>query len=192
MTQQPNIELAIAWTLVGAFIFTVVITLLSLVGWLKIPDKKQQNKLFYILIVQVTVICVSHFGKFLNFSPQLAANQILEQTTYGYWKKFRKNGIGEIKKPSEFSNEYRYSFENVEGALKYYPDQNIYIETNQRGEFPEYRYFFRPIKCDGGLICLYDDLRDMALKVPQKSGKLLLCGKGPNGEFTDFCNVIGL
>ena len=43
---QELIRLTIAYTLAGAFVFTVVITCLSLVGWIRFADKKQQQKLF--------------------------------------------------------------------------------------------------------------------------------------------------
>ena len=49
------IQLMIAYTLTGAFIFTVVVTCCSLVGWIKLADKRQQNKLFYTLIVELCV-----------------------------------------------------------------------------------------------------------------------------------------
>src|SRR6266403_1628301 len=42
---QELIRLTIAYTLAGAFVFTVVITCLSLVGWIRFADKKQQQKL---------------------------------------------------------------------------------------------------------------------------------------------------
>jgi hypothetical protein len=48
-------QLVIGWTVVGAFLFTTVITCLSLVGWVKFADAKQQKKLFSALILEVVV-----------------------------------------------------------------------------------------------------------------------------------------
>jgi hypothetical protein len=47
--------LVIGWTIVGGFVFTMIITLLSLVGWIKFADRSQQKKLFSTLIVGVVV-----------------------------------------------------------------------------------------------------------------------------------------
>ena len=69
MEHQQIISLAIAYTLAGAVVFTVIVTCLSLVGWIKLADSKQQNKLFYVLIVELIAISVTFFGGFLNFNP---------------------------------------------------------------------------------------------------------------------------
>jgi hypothetical protein len=74
MAHQLIIQLAIAYTLVGAFIFTVIITCGSLVGWISVSDKKQQQQLFAALIVQLLVIGVGYFKDFLTFSPANVAN----------------------------------------------------------------------------------------------------------------------
>ena len=73
MIHKLVIQLAIAYTLVGAFIFTVVVTCLSLVGWVKFADAKQQNRLFQVLILELVVICVAFFGDFIKFDPRLVA-----------------------------------------------------------------------------------------------------------------------
>ena len=62
------IGLVIAYTLVGAFIFTVIITCLSLIGLVKFSDKAQQQKLFYALIIEVVVISTAFFSGFLKFT----------------------------------------------------------------------------------------------------------------------------
>jgi len=70
------IKLTIAYTLAGAFVFTVGITCLSLAGWLKFADKRQQQKLFSILIVELVVGCVGFFFNFLAISPHAVARDI--------------------------------------------------------------------------------------------------------------------
>src|SRR6266481_8941828 len=76
---QELIRLTIAYTLAGAFVFTVVITCLSLVGWIKFADKKQQQKLFTCLVVQLVVVGVGFFTGFLRFNVSKVANDLVEQ-----------------------------------------------------------------------------------------------------------------
>jgi len=76
---QELIRLIIAYTLAGAFVFTVVITCLSLVGWIKFANKKQQQKLFTCLIVQLVVVGVGFFTGFLQFNVSTVAKGLVEQ-----------------------------------------------------------------------------------------------------------------
>lgn len=62
-------QLAIGWTIVGGFVVTMALTCLSLVGWVKFADKRQQNKLFSALIVQVVVGAGSWAGGGAKFDP---------------------------------------------------------------------------------------------------------------------------
>lgn len=48
-------KLVIGWTIVGGFLFTTVITLLSLIGWVRFADARQQRKLFTVLVVELVV-----------------------------------------------------------------------------------------------------------------------------------------
>jgi LAS superfamily LD-carboxypeptidase LdcB len=61
------IKLVIAYTLLGAFIFTVVITCLSLIGLVRFAVANQQSKLFATLIVEIVIIGVGAFSNFLKF-----------------------------------------------------------------------------------------------------------------------------
>ena len=70
------IQLIIAYTLTGAFVFTVMITCCSLVGWIKLADKKQQKKLFQVLIVELCVVAVGFFSRVLEFNPDAAKRHI--------------------------------------------------------------------------------------------------------------------
>ena len=45
------IQLIVGYTLTGALVFSVIVTCLSLVGWIKFADQAQQNRLFIVLIV---------------------------------------------------------------------------------------------------------------------------------------------
>ncbi len=95
MDQLLILKLVIAYTLVGAFVFTVIVTCLSLVGWVRLADDSQQRKLFTILIVELVVGCVAWFFQFLALDPgaiakeigQRAVNQAKEGIEADYAKK---------------------------------------------------------------------------------------------------------
>jgi hypothetical protein len=69
------IQLAVAYTLLGAFIFTVAITCLSLIGFVKFTNQSQQNKLFSVLIIEIIVIGVGYFGNILKYNPSSVATE---------------------------------------------------------------------------------------------------------------------
>jgi hypothetical protein len=184
--QQSLIQLVIAWTLVGAFVFTVIVTCASLVGWIRFSEPSQQRKLFYVLIVQIVGLGVTYFGNLLNFSPAVAARDVVSLSNFDYWKSFHHNGVPGIQKPNEFPDEYRYAFDGVQGRLQYYQKLNVYVETNQREGAPPYHYYFRPVKRDDAFLYVYDDSRAFALKLPLASGMSYFSGNGANGPFTEF------
>jgi hypothetical protein len=77
---DPNIHaavirLAVAYTLLGVFIVTAVVTVLALLGKFKFPSKRLENRLYQVLIVEVVAICVGIFGDFLRFSPARAVDE---------------------------------------------------------------------------------------------------------------------
>jgi len=74
------IKLVIAWTLVGAFIFTVVVTCLSLVGLVRFQEGAQQKKLFWVLIVELVVGCVGAFLDGLRFNPVRVQGEVEDKT----------------------------------------------------------------------------------------------------------------
>lgn len=55
------IQLVIAWTCVGIFIATAVITLLALVRVIRLAEKKYLDRLFKALILEVVGICIAIF-----------------------------------------------------------------------------------------------------------------------------------
>lgn len=69
-------EFVLGWTLVCAFAFTVVITCLSLPGWVRFADPKQQRKLFYTLIVEVVVGFGARYLDLVSFSPASTSDKI--------------------------------------------------------------------------------------------------------------------
>jgi hypothetical protein len=78
-TMQVHVEiikLTIAYTLLGVFLFTVVVTCLSLINVVKTIDKKIKRKLISVLIVEVAVATVGSFSNFLNFDPSKTTQKI--------------------------------------------------------------------------------------------------------------------
>lgn len=71
---QIAVQLIIAYTLVGAFVFTMVITCGSLVGWITFSDVTQQQKLFVVLIVELVVIGPGSFSDSLRHNAGQAVN----------------------------------------------------------------------------------------------------------------------
>ncbi len=74
------IQLTIAYSLAGAFVFTLGVTCASLIGLVRFEDSKQQKKLFYLLIVEVVIICLTFFQGYLNYNPALAQREIIHST----------------------------------------------------------------------------------------------------------------
>ena len=66
MDHKKLAQVIIAGTLTAVFVFTAVITSLSLLGWVKFVDHDQQAKLFYVLIVDVITAGVVYFSGLLN------------------------------------------------------------------------------------------------------------------------------
>jgi len=47
--------LVVGWALVGAFVFTLLVTCLSLVGWIQFKYPEQQRRLFSALIIEIVL-----------------------------------------------------------------------------------------------------------------------------------------
>lgn len=69
-------KLVVGWTLVGGFVFTVFVTCLSLVGWIKFADPQQQKKLFQILIVELVIGLGAKFLGGVTFDPKTVSAEI--------------------------------------------------------------------------------------------------------------------
>lgn len=96
------IRLIVGYTLVGALVFTVIITCLSLVGWIKFADQAQQTKLFGVLIVELVIISVGFFGGLLKFDPQQVEQKIREVDQY----KALSKGLNKFVFASEILHEF--------------------------------------------------------------------------------------
>ena len=73
------IKLIIAYALTGSFVFTLVVTCLSLINIVKSIDKKLKRKLINVLVVEVAVIAVGSFSNILNLDPAKASNIIRKE-----------------------------------------------------------------------------------------------------------------
>lgn len=65
-THTAIMKLAIGYSVVGAFVLTLAVTLLSLVGLVKFKKEKQQSILFAAVIVEIVVACLALFGGFMR------------------------------------------------------------------------------------------------------------------------------
>jgi len=74
---QVVIQLIAAYTCLGVFIFTAIVTCCSLVGWIKFADPNQQKKLFVVLIVEVVVVSVGFFAGVFKFTASPSINEIV-------------------------------------------------------------------------------------------------------------------
>jgi tetratricopeptide (TPR) repeat protein len=72
------IQLIVAYTLVGVFVFSAVVTSLSLIGIIKFAHEKQQKMLFKALIIEVVIAAVGFFGNILIFDPGKVRKDIVK------------------------------------------------------------------------------------------------------------------
>jgi hypothetical protein len=68
-------QLIIGWTCVGVFVCTAVITLLSIIGWLRI-DTDIRNRLFTALIIEIISICLAVFVGLVQVNPAPVQQEI--------------------------------------------------------------------------------------------------------------------
>jgi len=86
---QAIVQLIIAYTLVGAFVFTVIMTCLSRIGWVRFADAKQQRRLFVVLIIALVTIGLGVLSNFLELDPGLVVKQIETRAIVGMWERTR-------------------------------------------------------------------------------------------------------
>lgn len=66
------IQLVVSWPLTFVFVFVAVATALSLVGLVTFTNQAQQDKLFWVLIVDVVGAGVAYFSGLLRYRPSSA------------------------------------------------------------------------------------------------------------------------
>ena len=71
-------KLVIGWTCVGVFIATAIITLLALVGAIRLAAPSYLKRLFGLLIAEIVIVCVGWFAGALK-SPEMVANNIRDE-----------------------------------------------------------------------------------------------------------------
>lgn len=98
MSHQEIIQLIISYTLLIAFVFTVVITCLSLIGKITFSNPHQQNKLFMVLVVELVIVCVGYFAGFINLNIE-GLGEVPAQNTTIQKKPIYNIGTGSPCKP---------------------------------------------------------------------------------------------
>lgn len=96
---QVIIGLAVAYTLLGAFIFTVAVVCLSLIGLVQFQNKKQQAILFGLLIVELVGVGLTYFNELLNTTK--LEGVVLRNATELVTRKIEENAITYLHVPSK-------------------------------------------------------------------------------------------
>lgn len=78
------IQLTIAWTCVGIFIATALLTLLALVGVIKLAEKKYLDRLFKVLVLEVCTVCVGMFTGYVEL-PSTVEKRVEEAGEEKAW-----------------------------------------------------------------------------------------------------------
>ena len=78
---DPMMQLVVGWTLVGGFVFTVIVTCLSLIGVVKFADPKQQGMLFKALVLQLVVGVGGKFAGALRFDAAAVGADVYAEGT---------------------------------------------------------------------------------------------------------------
>jgi cell shape-determining protein MreC len=89
--QHEITKLMVSWSLAGAIIFTLVITLLALTGWLALSDHTQLKKLFFILGGQIIIVGVTFALGMFQLTPGAAVNRIEQPLNEAAAKQEREN-----------------------------------------------------------------------------------------------------
>jgi len=70
------IKLVVFYSLTGAFVFTLIVTCLSMIGVIKTLDKTLKKTLYKVLIVEVCVAAVGAYANLLNINPLKVSEEI--------------------------------------------------------------------------------------------------------------------
>lgn len=125
------IKLIMAYTLVGVFIFTAVVTSLSLVGWVKFADNKQQQALFKALIIEVVAVAVGFLANVLEFNPVKAENKIAQSFFENKKEKFvtELSNARKAYEANDFQKAYLMANKlfNSEDLSEFLPIRDLFI-----------------------------------------------------------------
>jgi hypothetical protein len=72
------IQLAFAYAFVGAVVLTLLVACLCRAEWIKLADRGQQTKLYYLLLAEAVVLAMGFFGQVLRFDPAELARNIVQ------------------------------------------------------------------------------------------------------------------
>lgn len=145
---QEIVQILLGYTMLGAVIFTVIITCLSLIGVVKFSNPQQQKKLFTVLIIELAVAAVAFFTGYISLDTDKPISQIQQQRKIDAVNEFssasnnyyhltidliRENYLKENE--SELWEKYSgpEGLDRVKGALRD-------LEDNFEGEFNDLHY----------------------------------------------------
>jgi len=86
--------LVVGWTLVGAFIFTVIVTLLSLIGWMRFADPEQQKVLFGALVVELVLGFAAGLVGVARYDPNAVAAKLRAESSAAVIEDLLNPGLG--------------------------------------------------------------------------------------------------
>lgn len=95
MPHDEVFKLVIGYTLVGALVFTVVMTCLSLVGWVRFAHPAQQKKLVAVLVVELVGGSAAWFVGGLRLDGQEVADEIADTGERSGEERERQRILGE-------------------------------------------------------------------------------------------------
>ena len=136
------IQLIIAYTLVVVFVFTAIITCLSLIGVVKFSKGSQQKILFSILIVELVAVSVGYFGNILAFSPSEVRGKIVANE-FNSRKQVFIEKLGKARKEYETGN-ITQAYSGVNDLFRsdeleeYFPIKDLFVlngDISKKREF---------------------------------------------------------
>ena len=136
------IQLIVAYTLVAVFVFTAIITSLSMIGVVKFAKTTQQKTLFRVMIVELVVVAVGFFGNILTFSPNEVKKNIVTNE-FNERKQLFKEKLSQAKKEYESGNLHQaYLIVNdlfrSDELEEYFPIKDLFVlngDISKKREF---------------------------------------------------------
>jgi hypothetical protein len=125
MNPQANLEmikLVVSWALIGAFLFTAILTLLSLAGLPGFSDSEQRNKLFYTLVAEIVIAGIAFFAGAFQPAPGAVVKAIEQPLTQASAKLEQDNQAllaGQTHLNGELDETKRQLAESVKKASAY-------------------------------------------------------------------------
>ena len=174
-------KLAIGITLTVAFIFTVIITLASLVGWVKFKYPAQQKVLFSVLVVELVVGGVASFKGMIGLDPKETVEKIeepLKKETAKLSAEVQEK-TEEVASVKQESNEKIARLEDVVeiketevAQIRANAEEQMAAIASVREENAELKEVFNQIGGAAGLAQFMEGTEDLQQKLPEKMAEI--------------------